>query len=181
MKLILSVSLFLMLPAAAPSQTASDHCSVAADKLTREGKLVRATGHVRAKADGLELTGDEGTCNSDTGEVELRGHVETVLPARPDHSAFRYDSGTLITDKSVTLAADRLKVKDGLLQGWGNLVIRGVNPVSQEVEVRGDEMYMFLRTADSTVSGHIRVSGTYKGQQSPHARFPIFPPDVVKD
>ena len=181
MRLLLTVSLLPLLAAAgfaqASSSSASVHCDLTAGKLSRDGKLVRAGGHVKAKAEALDLAADQATCNTETGEVELLGHVQAVLPARADHSVFRYGSATFVTDKSVSIAADRLVVKTGLLQGWGHLVIRGLDPVSQEVELRGDKMYMFLRTADATVSGNIKVSGSYKG---PAARRLVFPPDVVK-
>ena len=181
MKLLLTVSLLPILTAAgfaqASSSSGSDHCDLTAANLTREGKLVRASGQVKAKSEAVDLSADEATCNSDTGELELRGHVHAALPARADHSVFRYNSATFVTDKSVSIAADRLVVKTGLLQGWGHLVIRGLDPVSKEVELRGDEMYMFLRTADATVSGNIKVSDSYKGPAT--HRF-VFPPDVVK-
>ena len=64
-----------------------------------------------------------------------------------------------------------------LLQARGNVVIRGVDAESREVELRGDTIYMFLNTADATIRGNVRVTGIYEGRQP---RLPVTGPDVIK-
>jgi hypothetical protein len=177
-------STFLLLPiwlAAGIAQTLSpadfDHLDLAADKLIRNDSVIHGLGHARAKLGGLVLQGDEITAHSDTGQVELRGHVQATLPARsPDHSVFRYGSGTLVTDKPVTVQADRLSVKYELLQAWGNITVRPVDTKPVDVpKLQADEMFMYLRIGDAELRGNVRP------KIAPRPRsFPVLPPDIIK-
>jgi hypothetical protein len=136
-------------------------------------------GHAEAKAFGLILHADEATLNHDTGELCMRGHVHVTLPAREDHTVVRYGAGVLLTDQPIGLTADRLTVKNWLLQASGNIVVVPVDPELPKVQLRGDEMYMFLRIADATLRGNVRPSGL-PAETRTNLRNYIMPPDIIK-
>jgi hypothetical protein len=152
---------------------------LAADRLVRDGALLRGQGHARATVGGLVFQADEAILDSASGEVELRGHVQIALPGRADHSVFRFAAdgpsmgrpGAIVTDKPVGLTAGRMTIRNGVLQASGNLVVRAA-----DAQVRGDEMWMVLRTADATLRGHIVTFGkaTHEGE------LPEIPPEIVK-
>ena len=83
----------------APSFGQTDRVDLTADKLVHDAALVRGLGHARARVGDLVLQADEATLRNQTGELELRGHVHIVLPAREDHTLFRYGSGNLLTSR----------------------------------------------------------------------------------
>ena len=87
-------------------------------------------GRAEAKVPGwyCETEEDEATLNRETGELQMRGHVHVTLPAREDHTVVRYGEGVLLTDKPIGLTADRVTVKNGLLQASGNLVLLPIDP-----------------------------------------------------
>ena len=182
MGLLFTLSLLPLWAAAAglaqtPSYTDFDDLHLTADKLIRNESVLRAAGHVKVKLGPLVIQADEATANSETGRLELRGHVQATLPARADHSVFRYDSGTLVTDKPVTVYADRLSVKDGLLQASGKIVVQPVDADSPDrAQLQADEMFMYLRIADATLGGNVRTSGMPLRRRS----LGLFPADIVK-
>ena len=140
-------------------------------------------GHAEAKVFGLVLHADEASLNHDTGELAMRGHVHVTLPAREDHTVVRYGTGVLLTNQPIGLTADRLTVKNGLLQASGNIVVVPVDPELPKVQLRGDEIYMLLRIADATVRGNVRpvnlpVQDTIR--RLPFAPRVFFPPEIIK-
>ena len=150
----------LLLPAFAQS----DRVELVSDK----------SGHAVAKVLGLILQADEATLNRETGELAMRGHVHAVLPAREDHSVVRY--GTL-TDQPIGLTADRLTVKNSLLQAAGNIVVVPSDPELPKVQLRGDELFMYLKIGDATLKGNVRLSGF----RDPRSRTGVdMPPEIIK-
>ena len=181
MGLLFTLSLLPLWVAAGVAQTPSptdfDDLALTADKLIRNEGVLRGVGHVKAKLGPLVIQADEATSNSETGELQLRGHVQATLPARADHSVFRYDSGTLVTDKPIALYADRLSVKNGLLQASKNIKVRPVDAESPDVpQLQADEMFMYLRIADATLRGNVRTNGMPSRRRS----LGLFPPDIIK-
>jgi hypothetical protein len=150
--------------------TGAEQPEMTAGKLTRQGPLLRGTGGVDAKFGPLVLHADEGSLNAETGELDLSGHVHATLPARTDHSLFRYGSGALVTGKPVDLSADHVNLKNGLLRGAGHVEIRTV-----EARLQAGEIEMFLSTADARLTGIVDAT-------SPQRRrgFPEFPADIIK-
>lgn len=176
MRLLLTLSLLPISLVPAVGQT--DHIDLAADKLTQEAAVLRGLGHARAKIGELVLHADEAILRSETGELELRGHVHATLPAREDHSVFRYGTAVLLTDQPVGLTADRLTIKNGLLQASGNIVLVPVDPELPKVQLQGDEMSMNLKIADATVRGNPRALNLPEPITVPR-RF-VFPPEIIK-
>jgi lipopolysaccharide export system protein LptA len=130
--------------------TGSERPEINAQHLTHAGPLVRGTGGVEIRIGRLVLHGDQGSVNTETGEVDVRGRAEIVLPARVDHTLFRYDHGALVTDKTVYLSADHLHVKHMMLEGSGNIRVR-----TADDSLTADGVEMFLTSADGRVSGNV--------------------------
>jgi hypothetical protein len=166
----------------APSFGQTDRVDLTADKLVHDAALVRGLGHARARVGDLVLQADEATLRNQTGELELRGHVHIVLPAREDHTLFRYGSGNLLTDQPAGLTADQATVKNGLLEASGNIVVVPIVPELPKVQLRCDEFFMKLKTADATLRGNVRPSGFPEERSYPpnRARSPVMPPEVIK-
>ena len=159
------------------------HAELTADKVVHEGAAVHGLGHAKAKLGTLTILADEATLYSNTGELELRGHVLANFAAREDHAIFRHASGVLISVDPVTLHADAVRIKDGTLTAAGNIVIRTVEKHSEEdAQVQGDEMSMNLKTADATISGHTRTNNPPQDYSLPgKAKSFQFPPDIIKE
>ena len=170
--------LFLLLASAAQPQTDDSGATIAADRVTREGPMLRATGHVRATAGGLLLTGDSGSLNTETDDIEVLGHARVVLPARSDRTLIRYESRALASAQEVVITADRLSVKSGLLlRGRGNVEI-----VIRESRLQADEIDLFLKIGDGEVRGNIRINGEAP-ERTDRRGFPQrfrFPPEIWK-
>lgn len=145
-----------------------NHAGMTAKHLTHEGSILRGTGGVEGRVGQFVFRSDEGTLNSDTGEIDLRGHAHLIMPARTDHILFRHDSTALITDKSVDLFADRLHVKNMILQGAGHIQI-----LCADDQLRADEVEMYLNSGDGRVRGNIQSTGPHRGVTD-------FPPDIIK-
>ena len=156
---------FLLWPAFAQS----DRVELVSDK----------PGHAEARLQGLVLHADEATLNRETGELAMRGHVHVILPAREDHSVVRYGTGVVLTDQPIGLTADRLTVKNALLRASGNIVVVPSDPELPNVQLRGDELFMYLKIADATIKGNVRLSG-FPAPATPRAYEHMFPPDIVK-
>ena len=187
MRLLLTLCLLPVVSLAAMGQTppsaVTAHADLVADKLTRTDNVLRGQGHARAKIGDLAIQADEAAWHSDTGELELHGHVQVTLPARSDHRLFRYGKASLVTDKPVELHADRLTVANDLLVASGNLVIRLVDTeVTEPPQLQGDEMRMSLKIADATVRGNIRTTNiAMPGPEIIGWRIPrSFPPEIIK-
>jgi hypothetical protein len=117
----------------------------------------------------LVLRGDEGFLNTATGEMDVRGRAEIVLPARTDHTLFRYERGALVTDKVVELYGDHLYVKNMMLEGSGHIRVR-----TPDDGLLADGVEMSLTSADGRVRGNVlpsRTGGT--GSRD-------FPPEIIK-
>jgi lipopolysaccharide assembly outer membrane protein LptD (OstA) len=145
-----------------------DQIGMTAKHLTHDGTILRGRGGVEARMGKFVLHADEGTLNAATGEVDLRGHAHILLPARTDHTLFRYDSTALVTDKAVDLLADRIDVKNAILHGSGHIQVRGADD-----HLQADEVEMYLNSGDGRVSGNVQSSG-------PHRSVTDFPPDIIK-
>jgi hypothetical protein len=163
----------LTMAAAAYAQTGpaagSETPVIHAKRLIHEGALVRGTGAVEIRLGQLVLRGDEGSVNTATGEVDIRGRAEIVLPARTDHTLFRYERGALVTDKVVELYGDHLHVKNMRLEGSGHIRVR-----TPDDGLLADGVEMFLTSADGRVRGNVipsRTGGTGGGE---------FPPEIIK-
>ena len=163
---------FLLPILAAAAFAQSDRVDLISDK----------PGHAEAKVSGLVLRADEATLNRENGALTMRGHVHVTLPAREDHTVIRYGTGVLLTDQPIGLTADRLTVKNGLLEASGNIVVVPVDPELPRVQLRGDEIYMYLRIADATLRGNVRPSGIPAVPDRPALFVPrrAFPPDIIK-
>ncbi len=160
-----------------PPPAGSHQLDLVADKTIRDGCVLHGVGHARAKLGAIVTQADEAVSRCDTGELELRGHVQATLPERPDKMVFRYGAGTLVTDESVILNADRLSIRNSLLRASGNIVVRVVDAARQGVvRLLADEMYMYLTTADASLLGNVRTTGTLTRRPSPLR----FPPEIIK-
>jgi lipopolysaccharide assembly outer membrane protein LptD (OstA) len=149
---------------------------------TARVELSGQPGRAEVKVAGVVLHADEATLNHETGELILRGHVHVTLPAREDHTVVRYGAGVLLTDQPIGLTADRVTVKNGLLEASGNIVVVPADPELPKVQLRGDELAMHLQIADATLRGNVRPSGIPEVDSFPRP-FPqryMFPPDIVK-
>jgi hypothetical protein len=169
----LSRPLFLLPILLAPAFGQSDGLDLVANK----------PGHAEAKVAGVVLHADEGTLNHETGELKMCGHVHVLLPAREDHTVVRYGAGVLLTDQPIGLTADQVSVKNGLLQASGNIVVVPADPELPKVQLRGDEIYMYLRIADATLRGNVRSINIPEAISFPGLRFArprIFPPEIIK-
>lgn len=174
----------------APPGVPPGSVNLSADSLLRDGAITHGRGHVRVTFGGLVYQADEAALHSDTGELDLRGRVQVIFPARADHHIFRFGSSdatadprgiavptgsgkptALVTTEAVRLSAGQMTVKGGMLQASGNILVR-----TSDSEVRSDELTMALRTADATLNGHIQTSGraAHEGQA------PEMPPEIVK-
>jgi hypothetical protein len=162
-------SLFLATILLLPAFAQSDRVELLSDK----------PGHAEAKVLGVVLHADEAPLNRETGELAMRGHVHVVLPAREDHSVVRYGTGVLLTDQPIGLTADRLTVKDGLLQASGHIVVVPADPELPNVQLRGDELFMYLKIADATLKGNLRPNG-FPAPATTRAFEHVFPPDIIK-
>jgi hypothetical protein len=140
-------------------------------------------GRAEAKVLGAVLHADEATLDAETGELKMRGHVHVTLPAREDHTVVRYGAGVLLTGQPIGLTADRLTVRNGLLEASGNIVVVPADPELPKVQLRGDELSMHLKIADATLRGNVRASGIVEPAGRPRPGFAtphVFPPDIVK-
>jgi len=137
-------------------------------------------GRAEAKVAGAVLRADEATLNHETGELKMSGHVHVTLPAREDHSVVRYGTGVLLTDQPIGVTADRVSVKNGLLEASGNIVVVPVDPELPKVQLRGDEMSMDLKIADATLRGNVRASGIPEPVGIRSFANYHFPPDIIK-
>ena len=159
--------LFLVTILLLPAFAQSDRVELVSDK----------PGHAAAKVLGLVLHADEATLNRETGELVMRGHVHAMLPAREDHSVMRYGTGVVLTDQPIGLTADRLTVKNSLLQASGNIVVVPSDPELPKVQLRGDELFMYLKIGDATIKGNVRLSGF----RDPRSRGGVdMPPEIIK-
>jgi len=140
-------------------------------------------GRAEAKVSGVVLHADEASLNRETGELAMRGHVYVTLPAREDHTVVRYGANVLLTDQPIGLTADRVTVKNGVLEGSGNIVLVPNDPELPKVQLRGDELAMQLKIADATLRGNVRSSGIPDPVDT-RSLFPAprwrFPPDIIK-
>lgn len=150
--------------------TGTEQPEMTAGKLVHQGPLLRGTVGVEVKLGPLVLHAGEGTLNSETGELDLSGGVHVTLPARSDHSLFRYGTDALVTDKPVDLSADRLHLKNGLLRGAGHIEVR-----TADARLQGSEIEMYLRTADARLSGNVDAARPQRRRG-----FPEFPADIIK-
>ena len=178
MKLLWMLSLLPVFLAPAFGQT--DRVDLTADKLVRDQALVRGTGHARAKIGDIVLHADEAAWNSQTGELEMRGHVHIALPAREDHTAVRYQIAVLVTDQPIGLTSDQATVKNGLLEASGNIVVVPVDPDLPKVELRGDGLSMDLKIADATLRGNVRAINIPEQPRTPRIPRYILPPEIIK-
>jgi hypothetical protein len=134
-------------------------------------------GHAEAKVSGVVLHADEATFNHNSGELVMRGHVHAMLPAREDHTVVRYGTGVLLTDQPIGLTADRLTVKNGVLQASGNIVVVPADPELPKVQLRGDEIAMILKIGDATLKGNVQPINI----RPPGSRGSLeFPPEIIK-
>lgn len=161
--------LFLVTILLLPAFAQSDRVELLSDK----------PGRAEAKVLGVVLHADEATLNRETGELAMRGHVHVMLPAREDHSVVRYGTGVVLTDQPIGLTADRLTVKNALLQASGNVVVVPADPELPKVQLRGDELFMYLKIADATLKGNVRPSG-FPAPATFRTYEHIFPPDIIK-
>jgi lipopolysaccharide export system protein LptA len=149
-------------------------------QLDRAELVSARSGRAEAKVGSMVLHADEATLNRDTGELSMRGHVRVILPAREDHSVVRYGSGVILTDQAIGLTADRLTVKNGLLQASGNIVVLPTDPELPKVQLRGDEMYMYLKIGDATLRGNVKTVGFDPPVGIQRETKMFFPPEIIK-
>jgi len=134
-------------------------------------------GRAAAKVSGILLHADQATLHRETGELQMRGHVSVLLPARSDHTAVRYGTGVIVTAQPIGLTADRLTVKDGVLSASGNITLLPVDEELSKMQLHGDELSMYLKIGDATLRGNVKTTGFVPGRRGSGADFP---PDIIK-
>ena len=164
---LLPLALLIVPPIAQPALAQMDRVEL----------LSNQPGRAEARVAGIELHGDQATIDRDTGELQMRGHVHILLPARADHTAVRYGTRVIVTAQPIGLTADRVTVKDGLLQASGNIVVAPVEDKLAKMQLHGDEMSMFLKIGDATLRGNVRLTGFLHTQSGSGAEFP---PEIIK-
>ncbi len=166
------MKLFLLSILLLPAFAQTDRIELVSDK----------PGRAEARVSGIILHADQAALNRDTGELQMRGHVHVALPAREDHVVVRYSGRVMLTDQPMGITADKLTVKNGLLQAAGGIVIVPVDEKLPKVQLRGDELYMYLGIGDATLKGNVRATGFPEPDdtRSNFLRRPIFPPDIIK-
>jgi hypothetical protein len=166
---------------ASPARPQTDDLAprIVADAITRDGALTRGAGHVQAALGALLLTGDSGSLNTETGDIEVNGRAKVVLPARADRNLIRIPSGGAIASGDpVVITADRLMVKSGLLlRGRGH-----VEAVIREERLQADEVDVYLKIGDGEVRGHVLLNGAEpRAADRRQVRRPFFfPPEIWK-
>lgn len=149
-----------------------------ADKVAPNGSVLEGHGHARANMDGLVFHSDDAIWHINTGELELRGHVEVTLVARPNHGTFHFQTGDPATDKAgvvfadkvLRLSANHMTDKDGRLEASGTVAVRAPG-----TELHSDGMSMVLSTGEASMSGHVVATGSTASEPG-HAGTP----EVVK-
>lgn len=163
--------------AAGQSNPARPDETIRGDRIVREAGVVRATGHVRIHVDQLMLMGSEGSYRTETEEAEVRGNASITLAGRADRHLIRYGSGrAVVTGEAVTIEADRIDVKNGLLRADGH-----VRVITERNELKADEMFLYLRIGDAEVRGNVLLNGG--PLDAPGNRFGVkrsFPPEIMK-
>ena len=176
-----ALSLLALLTAPATAQM--DRVDLTADRLIHESGSLHGIGRARARCGDLVLQADDAVLHTDTGALEMRGHVHITLPARDDHTVVRYGAAVLLTDQPIGITADRATLKNGLLQTAGNIIVVPTDPEMPDVRLRGDELAMFLKIADGTLRGNVRTTNISEPPlPRPGIRVPrpVFPPDIIK-
>lgn len=137
----------------------SDLPALTAGKLTRDGPLLRASGHVQVKIAGLVLEADEGVQNQDKQTIELHGHALVKLPAGPPAWVLRCGPGrTIVATDPMTISADELAIAGGILRARGHIHTR------KDLTVwTADEADFYLNAGDAEVRGNLLVNGVSPG------------------
>lgn len=151
----------------APAFAQTDRVELVSDK----------PGRAEAKVSGILLHADQATLNRQTNELQMRGHVHVLLPARADHTAVRYDARVIVTAQPIGLTADRVTVKNGLLEAAGNVVMLPMDEDLSKMQLHGDELSMLLKIGDATLRGNVKLTGFLPNQ---HGSGADFPPDIIK-
>lgn len=166
-------AVFLFLAFAAIS--AGQSPTMTADTLTHDGPMLRGAGHVRIHVGALEIAGDTGTVNTETDHVEVQGRANVILPGRADKNLIRYSVGAVVTEDAVTVTADGISVKSGiLLRARGHVAVRAERSL-----LEADEFDLFLRIADGEVRGNVLLNGAVPVKPHPVRRL-YLPPDIWK-
>ena len=152
----------------APAFAQTDRIELVSDK----------PGRAEAKVAGILLHADQATVNRETDELQMRGHVHVLLPARADHTAVRYGTGVIVTDQPIGLTADRVTVKHGLLlEAAGNILLLPTDQKLSSMQLHGDELSMLLKIGDATLRGNVKITGFVPSRRGSGADFP---PDIIK-
>ena len=152
----------------APALAQTDRIELVSDK----------PGRAEAKVSGIVLHADQVTLNREREELQMRGHVHVLLPARADHTALRYGAGVIVTDRPIGLTADHVTVKSGLLlEAAGNIVVLPVDEKLRSMQLHGDELSMLLKIGDATLRGNVKITGFVPNRRGSG---PDFPPDIIK-
>ena len=139
--------------------------------------LVREAGRVHVAIAGLSLEADAGVQNpKNTQVIELHGHILIRLPEGPPFWVLRCGPGqVIVANDPVTIAADELSLKGGMLHVRGHIQIKRDFTVLQ-----AEEADFYLKAGEAEVRGNILVNGSSPGPSSPSRRMgDRFPPDVV--
>lgn len=162
---------FLLAMLLAPAFAQNDRVDLISDK----------PGHAEARVFGLVLHAEEARLNPESGELVMRGHVHATLPAREDHTVVRYGAGVVLTNQPIGLTADRVTVKSNVLQASGNIVLLPMDTELPNVQLRGDELSMFLRIGDATIRGNVRPTGLpVVAPLRKSGNLQIFPPEIIR-
>jgi hypothetical protein len=152
----------------APAFAQTDRIELVSDK----------PGRAEARVSGIVLHADQATLSREREELQMRGHVHVLLPARADHTALRYGTGVIVTDQPIGLTADRVTVKNGLLlEAAGNIMVLPVDEKLKSMQLHGDELSMLLKIGDATLRGNVKITGFVPNRR---ASGPDFPPDIIK-
>jgi lipopolysaccharide export system protein LptA len=160
----------------------SDPVDLTADKLIQDSNGLHGQGRVRVKLGALLIQADEAMHYSDTGELDLLGHVAASFPGRDDHILLRFGSGSIVTDQSLEVHADRITVENGRLEASGNVLVALLDRDAPKLtQLRSEELSMSLKTGDALLRGNIRTNiyepaNPFPGQPN----FTKFPADIIK-
>lgn len=134
-------------------------------------------GHAQAKVSGILLHSDQAALDRENNELQMRGHVHVLLPARADHTVIRYNGRVIVTADPIGLTADRVTVKNGQLAAAGNIAILPMDEDLSKMQLHGDELSMILKIGDATLRGNVGTTGFLPARHGPGGDFP---PDIIK-
>jgi hypothetical protein len=153
------------------------NAAITAARLTHDGSIVRAAGHVQVEIAGVVLEAGEGVLDRSRQTFELKGRVLLHLPAEPPFWTIRYGRGrAVVATEPITVTADGMSAKGGILRARGHVQIR-----KDLIVYQADSAEFYWSAAEGELEGNILVNGTVPAPNS-FRRDPRgnFPPEIVR-